>query len=850
MDGTDRLTNVERLQFSDQAVVLVPGVNNEPVGELTVIGTVAEDQTVTVTIAGVVDADNVTPDNPTGEIRTPVSFFWQVEEDPGSGRFTTILNDNVGGELARATGTSFTVPETLVGQALRVMAIYKDANGVLETVFSDATVVANVNDAPTGAPTINDTTPTEGLALTVNPLTITDPDGTTAAVAAGAFAFQWQQANATGVGGGAAGFSDIVDATGQLFVPTQDQVNRELRVVVTYTDDQGTTETVFSASTTVVGDLFFGVGNAIDILSFTEGEDHVFGNGGNDTLIGLGGNDQIDGGAGNDTLIGGLGADTMTGGIGNDTYIVDNAADQVIENAGEGTDNVQTTLNLYTLAPNVENLTFTGIGDFTGTGNDINNVVNGGAGNDTLAGGGGNDTLNGNGGNDTLISDAGNDTLVGGAGNDRLVATVGDGNDTINGGADIDTYDLSATAAGAIVTATTSTSVETGTDTLAGIENFIGSQGGDTITLSGTINVVDGQGGDDTINAGGGADILIGGLGNDTLIGGTGNDSMSGGAGLDTFTYTFGDGADAVDGGANLDSLNISGTAGANTLDVIFDGLALTNFEGGTVTGVELITADLLAGADRLSYAGTTEGVAVDLAAGTASGFTSIAGIENVTGGSGADTLSGAGNALVNNLAGDAGDDTYFADLGDTITELAGGGIDSVFTTSASFTLAANVENLTFTGVGNFTGNGNGLDNVLTGGAGTDVLSGAGGADTLIGNAGVDSLNGGAGDDTLIGGAGNDVMNGGTGADTFVFATGFGNDVITGFDANAIGGQDLLDLSALGITAANFAASVTIADLGNDTLVTINGTTDSITLLGVTGTPPNSIAQDDFLLLS
>ena len=157
---------------------------------------------------------------------------------------------------------------------------------------------------------------------------------------------------------------------------------------------------------------------------------------------------------------------------------------------------------------------------------------------------------------------------------------------------------------------------------------------------------------------------------------------------------------------------------------------------------------------------------------------------------------------------------------------------NSVFTTSASFTLAPNVENLTFSGVGNFVGTGNGLANVLTGGAGNDGLSGAAGNDTLIGGAGIDS------------------MNGGLGADTFVFASGFGNDVITGFDANAIGGQDLLDISGLGITAATFAASVTIADLGNDTLVTINGTSNSILLLGVTGTPPNSIAQDDFLLLS
>jgi Ca2+-binding RTX toxin-like protein len=167
-----------------------------------------------------------------------------------------------------------------------------------------------------------------------------------------------------------------------------------------------------------------------------------------------------------------------------------------------------------------------------------------------------------------------------------------------------------------------------------------------------------------------------------------------------------------------------------------------------------------------------------------------------------------------------------------------------VFTASATFTLAANVENLTFTGVGGFTGTGNGSDNVITGGSGIDVLSGGGGADTLIGNGGVDSLTGGAGADILIGGAGNDVMNGGTENDTFVFAAGFGNDTISQFDANATRGQDLLDVSGLGITATNFAASVTITDLGADTLVTIGA--DSITLLGVNGVGANTIAIDDF----
>jgi hypothetical protein len=88
-------------------------------------------------------------------------------------------------------------------------------------------------------------------------------------------------------------------------------------------------------------------------------------------------------------------------------------------------------------------------------------------------------------------------------------------------------------------------------------------------------------------------------------------------------------------------------------------------------------------------------------------------------------------------------------------------------------------------------------------------------------------------------------MNGGTGADVFVYQVGFGSDTITGFDANPSGGQDLIDVSALGITAGNFASQVTITDLGADTLVTFAGGT--ILLVGVTGSGANVIDVNDFL---
>ncbi|MBP7000253.1 choice-of-anchor Q domain-containing protein [Amaricoccus sp.] len=149
---------------------------------------------------------------------------------------------------------------------------------------------------------------------------------------------------------------------------------------------------------------------------------------------------------------------------------------------------------------------------------------------------------------------------------------------------------------------------------------------------------------------------------------------------------------------------------------------------------------------------------------------------------------------------------------------------------------------------------GEGLADRLRGKDGDDILRGLGGDDTLIGDLGADSLRGGAGNDDLRGGAGedwiaggggDDLLSGGAGADIFVFGGALGADEIVDFDANPAGGQDLIDLRGLGITAASFALEVAIRDLGPSVGITIlhEGT---ITLTGVGDS--STVDRTDFLL--
>jgi Ca2+-binding RTX toxin-like protein len=153
-------------------------------------------------------------------------------------------------------------------------------------------------------------------------------------------------------------------------------------------------------------------------------------------ITGAADGDLLQGGAVADTLDGGAGVDTLQGRDGDDTYVT-TAGDVVTELVGEGVDTVQTAGN-GALGDNLENLTLTGAANSTGTGNGLDNRINGNVGDNLLSGAGGKDTLNGFAGADTLNGGNSKDRLNGGGGQDVL--NGGAKSDRLEGGADADRF--------------------------------------------------------------------------------------------------------------------------------------------------------------------------------------------------------------------------------------------------------------------------------------------------------------------------------------------------------------------------------------------------------------------------
>jgi Ca2+-binding RTX toxin-like protein len=325
----------------------------------------------------------------------------------------------------------------------------------------------------------------------------------------------------------------------------------------------------------------------------------------------------------------------------------------------------------------------------------------------------------------------------------------------------------------------------------------------------------------------------------DTLTGTAGPDTMYGGAGNDVYFVGTADcvveqpngGIDTVNASvsyalpANVENLTLTGTAGINGTGNSLNNVLTGNSAGNVLTGgggtdtliggagsdiyVLNSPADLIvenpgggsdtvdigvsytlpANVENLSLTGSSPVVGTGNALDNK--LVANGGADTLLGGAGADTLIGGG--AVDSLVGGTGNDTYIlANNHDKVTEAAGEGTDTV-TVSYSYTLGANLENLTLTGSAPISGTGNNLNNLITGNSA---------ANTLIGGAGDDTLNGAAGIDSLVGGTGNDTYVLGSDGDVVVENAGEGTDTVT-TDLNYNLGNNVENLTLTGKYAAS-----------------------------------------------
>ena len=505
-------------------------------------------------------------------------------------------------------------------------------------------------------------------------------------------------------------------------------------------------------------------------------------------LVGNALDNIITGGGSADTLDGGAGADTLIGGSGSDVYRID-AFDTIVELAGQfGSDEVQTGAASYTLGAHLEILRGTSDAGQVLTGNELNNGILGGAGNDILDGGPG-----------------GIDQLYGGSGNDLYWLGEGDNAvETANGGID----EVRTTA-----------------------EHYSLGEHVETLTI--------------LANAGGtyfgnaGHNLLVGGLGSDFIYGGVGNDVYVLGEGDHAFEQA-GQGNDEVRTARAAYTLgdNIEYLTGTSSFGQQLTGNALSNIIQG---GAGNDTLDGRDGNDTLrgglgddvyivfEQATVIEeaGAGVDEIRTFAAFFTLADNVENLTG------LSQfgqnlTGNALANlivggsgndDMLGGLGDDTYVVIGNDLVFEVAGEGVDTVRTSNAAYDASAReIENLVGLGQVDQVFTGNASANFIDGGLGNDMMSGGLGNDTYV----VDS----AGDVVAEApGEGTDTIRtslGDRSAATVVrYVLGAAVENLTGILGK---GQSLEDNAANNvITTGNGADLIVVRNGGDDTVSTGSG---------------------------
>ena len=311
-----------------------------------------------------------------------------------------------------------------------------------------------------------------------------------------------------------------------------------------------------------------------------------------------------------------------------------------------------------------------------------------------------------------------------------------------------ETFSLVVTPTGLIANGSAdSTGIATIKNTVISNQTIYGTAGDDSLS---------GGGGNDVLFGYGGNDILNGGSGNDRIYGGSGSDTMSGGLGNDVYYVdVFADKIDELSG-QGLDKVFSSSHYNLKANSQYIEQLTLTG--KANINGTGNMQANILTGNTGsntlLGLAGndTLKGLAgADILRGGSGNDRLLGnnGNDTLYGDNGNDTLLGGlgndklyGGAGVDTMTGGVGNDSYYVNTyADKISELAGQGVDKVFS-SSNFSLVANsqhIEQLTLTGKSNISGTGNMQSNIMTGNMGNNTLNGLNGNDTIKGLGGADT---------------------------------------------------------------------------------------------------------------
>lgn len=224
------------------------------------------------------------------------------------------------------------------------------------------------------------------------------------------------------------------------------------------------------------------VGNGLRIEAAVSGQPQCFGK--SATIVGTRGHDYLRGTPGRDVIVGRGGYDAIMGREGNDLICSGRGADGI--RGGAGRDKIRA-------GPDP--------GDETVDGGPGADIIVGGRGYDSIGGGLGDDLIRGGPRKDDIYGGRGNDRLWAGAGDDLLAG--GPGNDSFNGGrGGSDLAHYLSTPAALTVNLAEGTATGQGEDSLAQVEDVLGSQYDGSLTGNGRHNELHGGfRGDDSCSA-------------------------------------------------------------------------------------------------------------------------------------------------------------------------------------------------------------------------------------------------------------------------------------------------------------------------------------------------------------